>query len=162
MKIVRPQEKPERLLLRLDYLLWSRIALFFLMSADAETTDDALWRPANVNASRTIRFRDSVNSKHGLGLSNYEELYQWSVANIADFWSDVWEETSVIGSKPPGPAVDPSAKPADNPTWFKDAKLNWAENMLRRRDEKIALVELGAYSSTHATIRVDSENEPEY
>lgn len=42
--------------------------------------------------------------------------------------------------------VDESAKPADNPAWFEDAQLNWAENQLRHaktRPEAIALIQLG-------------------
>jgi hypothetical protein len=112
----------------------------------ADTDDGALWRPAPADAqvSRTVRFRESVNARHGLGLRNYEELLNWSTANIADFWSDVWDETAVIGYKG-AHVLDPAAKPADVPQWFKEARLNWAENMLRCRDpNKVALVELGA------------------
>lgn len=37
--------------------------------------------------------------------------------------------------------VSRNATPADNPAWFPTAKLNWAENMLRRRDDKVALIQ---------------------
>jgi acetoacetyl-CoA synthetase len=48
----------------------------------------------------------------------------------------------VIASERGEHVVDPAARPADAPAWFTGARLNWAENMLRRRDGARALVEL--------------------
>lgn len=63
--------------------------------------------------------------------------------NISDFWSLIWDETNVIGEKGSN-VVDSSAMPADNPAWFSDARLNWAENMLRfRSPHKTALIHAG-------------------
>ncbi|KIJ56671.1 hypothetical protein M422DRAFT_149201 [Sphaerobolus stellatus SS14] len=98
-----------------------------------------LWTPADALGTRTFRFRDTVNSRYGLALSSYEELYKWSTENIADFWSTVWDETGVVGEKGTH-VVDPSASPADNPAWFAGASLNWAENMLRNRSSHTALI----------------------
>jgi acetoacetyl-CoA synthetase len=103
-----------------------------------------LWQPSEeaITHSRTERFRQSVNVRHHLNLQNYEELFDWSTGHIGDFWSDVWDETGIIGEKGTH-VVDQGALPVDNPQWFKDAKLNWAENMLRCRDaDKIALIEM--------------------
>jgi len=79
------------------------------------------------------RFRREVNAKHGLKLVNYDELWRWSVENVADFWAATWAHCGVIASKPfdPQRVVDLSVPMADNPPWFEDARLNWAENMLR-------------------------------
>lgn len=99
-----------------------------------------LWTPPNPSGTRTFRFRDMVNRLYGLSLSSYEDLYNWSVDDIARFWSTVWDETGVVGFKGTH-VVDDAASPADNPAWFADAELNWAENMLRHRSEgHIALI----------------------
>ena len=46
-------------------------------------------------------------------------------------------------------AVDELKSPADNPDWFRDAKLNWAENMLLKKwrdDEgRVAMIQVGEY-----------------
>lgn len=93
------------------------------------------------------RFTRSVNAKFGLSLASYEHLFQWSTQHIDDFWGLVWDETNVIGHRG-GHVVDKNALPPDNPAWFKDAKLNWAQNMLRSRSEtKIALIEASEFSA---------------
>jgi hypothetical protein len=109
-----------------------------MAAADAQ----ALWRPADAEATTTSRFRQTINAKHGLALAHYDDLYEWSTAHIGDFWSAVWDATGVIASERGEHVVDPAARPADAPAWFTGARLNWAENMLRRRDGARALVEL--------------------
>lgn len=107
-----------------------------------------LWQPSEeaIAYSRTGRFRKSVNARRNLNLQNYEEFFDWSIDNINDFWSDVWDETGVIGEKGVH-VMDQGALPVDNPQWFKEAKLNWAENMLRCKDaDKTALIEMGTLS----------------
>jgi len=110
--------------------------------------DAPLWSPQDAFGTRTFRFRDLVNRKYGLNLSTYEDLYQWSVDNIADFWSTVWDETGVLGDKGHH-VVDSTASPSDNPAWFAQAQLNWAENMLRYRSAHTALISI---SKSYATL----------
>jgi acetoacetyl-CoA synthetase len=103
------------------------------------------YTPPNPESTRTDQFLRKVNAKHDLQLNSYEDLYIWSITRIADFWDMVWDETDVIGSKGDH-VVDLPATPADNPAWFTNAKLNWAENMLRCRSaEKLALVQASMF-----------------
>ncbi|KAF8529020.1 acetoacetate-CoA ligase [Hysterangium stoloniferum] len=113
-----------------------------------DTNDKPLWSPPVPRATRTFSFRNTVNERHALSLSSYQDLYTWSIKNIADFWSLVWDETGVIGSKGTH-VVDSTASPADNPPWFTDARINWAENMLRCRSGHTALI-----SATEPTLDV--------
>ncbi|KZT12742.1 acetoacyl-CoA synthetase [Laetiporus sulphureus 93-53] len=102
---------------------------------------DALYNPPAPDLSRTFQFLRRVNAKHGLTLSSYYDLYQWSTTNIDDFWSEVWDDTGVVGTKGEH-VVDTVALPPASPPWFKEARLNWAENMLRcRSPDKTALIE---------------------
>ncbi|KAL1747449.1 hypothetical protein HDZ31DRAFT_80433 [Schizophyllum fasciatum] len=101
----------------------------------------ALFVPEDADSSPTFRFMRTVNERFNLSLSSYRELHQWSTANIDKFWDAVWDQTNVRGVKG-SHVVDASARPPDNPAWFRDAKLNWAENMLVcRSPDKVALVQ---------------------
>ena len=106
----------------------------------------ALYSPASPEASRTFRFLRRVNAAHGLSLESYYDLYRWSTDAIDAFWSAVWDETGVVGTKG-AHVVDPAARPPANPAWFADAALNWAENMLQcRSPDKTALVQASTFS----------------
>uniref|UniRef100_A0A0W0FJZ4 Putative acetoacetyl-coa synthetase n=1 Tax=Moniliophthora roreri TaxID=221103 RepID=A0A0W0FJZ4_MONRR len=109
-----------------------------------------LYQPPNSNTA-IHRFRNRVNSKYDLSLSSYHDLYKWSVTLIDDFWSTVWEETNVIGHMG-GHVVDKGAKPSDNPAWFTDARINWAQNMLQcRSSTKLALIQPTEPTLEHPT-----------
>ncbi|KAJ7771374.1 acetoacetyl-CoA synthetase [Mycena maculata] len=100
-----------------------------------------LHTPRNPAKTATFRLRDRVNTKFGLSLTSYYDLYLWSTEHIADFWAMVWDATSIIGYKGTH-VVDESVNISQNPPWFVEAKINWAENMLHCRScEKVALIQ---------------------
>ncbi|KAJ7180097.1 acetoacetyl-CoA synthetase [Mycena crocata] len=104
--------------------------------------DTPLYRPQNPDTTAAFQFKDRVNAKFpGLSLRTYHDLYLWSTAHIADFWSMVWDATSIIGEKG-NHVVDESVNISQNPPWFTQARVNWAENMLHCRSrEKVALIQ---------------------
>lgn len=106
-----------------------------------------LYTPTAVETTRTCRFIKRVNAKYGLSLETYFDLWSWSTTRIDDFWSEVWDEAGTIGYKGEH-VVDASALPPANPPWFTDAKVNWAENMLRCRSQKTAIIEASKSSAT--------------
>ena len=107
---------------------------------------DPLYSPTNPEASRTFQFLNRINAEYSLSLSTYHDLYKWSTDHIDKFWSAVWDETGVIGDKG-NHIVNIDAAPPENPPWFADAKVNYAENMLRcRSSEKTALVQASRFS----------------
>ncbi|MEE8420087.1 MAG: acetyl-coenzyme A synthetase N-terminal domain-containing protein, partial [Dehalococcoidales bacterium] len=100
-----------------------------------------LWQPTEerkqqANMTGFIRF---VNRKHGLGLDGYDELYGWSVAKIPDFWAAMWEFAGIRASRPYDRVVDDLAK-FPGAKWFEGARLNFAQNLLRCRDDRTALI----------------------
>ncbi|CAK5275643.1 unnamed protein product [Mycena citricolor] len=108
-----------------------------------DMTEAPLYRPLDPHGSPTFQLRDRVNDKFNLTLESYHDLYRWSTSHIADFWDVVWDITEIIGEKGQH-VVDESVNISDNPPWFKEARVNWAENMLRpemRESNKIALVQ---------------------
>ncbi|KAJ2785258.1 hypothetical protein GGI15_001978 [Coemansia interrupta] len=101
-------------------------------STAAATSNDAqpLWTPKDPSSTNTFKFMRFVNAKRGLTLGTYDELYAWSVSDIKSFWSDVWEYTGTVFSKPYDSVLEKN-KPMDEiPKWFVGARLNYAENVL--------------------------------
>ena len=102
-----------------------------------------LFRPKEPGRSATFRFMSRINSLYSLNLTSYQELYQWSVDNIDLFWQSVWDETNIVGVRGRH-SVNKFAPPSANVTWFSDARLNWAENMLQNRsNSKTAVIQAG-------------------
>ena len=100
-----------------------------------------LWRPAEARKQQAniARFIEKVNARHGLNLDSYAQLYQWSIDHLPEFWAAVWEFAGIKYSRPYDAVVDdinrfPGAK------WFPGAQLNFAENLLRYRDDQTAFI----------------------
>ncbi|EMP26513.1 Acetoacetyl-CoA synthetase [Chelonia mydas] len=73
-------------------------------------------------------------------LATYNELYQWSVESYSDFWAEFWKFSEIVFSHLYDEVVDPSKGIADVPEWFKGSRLNYAENLLKHKEnDKIAL-----------------------
>jgi acetoacetyl-CoA synthetase len=85
------------------------------------------------------RFMMQVNEKYDRDFSDYDSLYQWSIEEIADFWEAMWEFADIRASKPYDQVVDDPGK-MPGAKWFSGARLNFAENLLRYRDDHIALI----------------------
>jgi len=103
-----------------------------------------LWEPSEgrkkqANITRLIGL---VNEKYDLEIGGYHELWNWSVENIPDFWATMWEFGEIKASRGYDEVVDdlnkfPGAK------WFSGARLNFAENLLRYRDDHLAFIFVG-------------------
>uniref|UniRef100_A0A3P9M008 Acetoacetyl-CoA synthetase n=1 Tax=Oryzias latipes TaxID=8090 RepID=A0A3P9M008_ORYLA len=99
-----------------------------------------LWYPDSKRNTRMDTFRTQVNADYGFNLANYNQLYQWSVDSYPDFWGEVWRFCGIISSKTYEEVVDATKKISDVPEWFKGARLNYAENLLKHPDQdKVAL-----------------------
>ncbi len=100
-----------------------------------------LWKPSEENVRRTnmYRFMNLINQKYNRKFSEYGTLYQWSIDNIPDFWASMWEFAEIKASKPYEQIIDDVGK-MPGAKWFSGSRLNFAENLLRYRDHKPALV----------------------
>lgn len=54
-------------------------------------------------------FKELLNSKYGLSLESYNDLYKWSIENISRFWEETWHFTGVVASKPFDKVIDSSS-----------------------------------------------------
>jgi len=101
---------------------------------------EPLWAPdeARCRATRLYDFMQTLNQRHSLDLTTYEALHQWSVEQSETFWSDFWDYAGIIGDKGEAVLEHPDRMPGAR--WFPTAKLNFAENLLRYRDERPAVI----------------------
>jgi acetoacetyl-CoA synthetase len=102
---------------------------------------EMLWKPSDesIRQSNMHRFMQCINSKYNQKFTHYAPLYAWSVRNIADFWASLWEFADILHSKPYDQVVDDLDK-MPGARWFPGAQLNFAENLLRHRDGRTALI----------------------
>ncbi|MDO9244306.1 MAG: acetoacetate--CoA ligase, partial [Rhodocyclaceae bacterium] len=70
--------------------------------------------------------------------ADYAELHRWSIEHPEEFWSLLWDFAAVRGEKGQRILADGDRMPGAQ--WFPEARLNYAQNLLRRRDEATALV----------------------
>ena len=89
--------------------------------------------------SQLTAFIRAANQRFGATVDDYESLRRWSVAAAAEFWGLVWEFCGIIGDGPGTPVVDDIRK-MPGAKWFPQARLNFAENLLRRHDAGDAIV----------------------
>ena len=120
-----------------------------------------MWQPTadQVRLTEMDKFRRLVNEKFNLQLNSYEDLHHWSVSSIKEFWAEMWNFGEIICSEQQTEVVDnltmmPGAK------WFSGTRLNFAENLLRFRNERTAFVFQGedqpirslTYSKLHTAV----------
>lgn len=100
-----------------------------------------LWKPSpqRAEASQMHAFQQTVNSRYNLGLKDYQQLFDWSVRKIPDFWGTFWQFSGLQYSENYQQVVD-DPKKMPGAKWFTGAKLNFAENLLKRRDDSVAIL----------------------
>ena len=103
--------------------------------------NDILWKPGaeRVERAAITAFRAAVERRWGVRLPDYRALHDWSIAHRGPFWLTLWDFCGVIAERRGERAlVDGDAMPGAR--WFPDARLNYAENLLRGGDNGDALV----------------------
>jgi len=108
-----------------------------------------LWKPSEERKKKSniTKFIDYVNKRYAQKISTYDELYSWSVSEIPDFWAAVWDFVGIKASKGYDTVVD-DLKKMPGAKWFPGAKLNFAENLLRYRDNHTAFIFRGETQKT--------------
>ena len=105
-----------------------------------------LWQPSDerLKKANMTSFINFVNEKYRLKINpyasdSYFQLYGWTVENPSDFWGAVWSFVGVKASSMYTEVVDDLSK-FPGAKWFVDARLNFAENLLRYRDNHTAFI----------------------
>jgi acetoacetyl-CoA synthetase len=102
--------------------------------------DQPLWKPsaARLAAANMTSFAKQAEARWGVGLPDFAALHEWSVAAPEQFWTSIWEYGEVVGERGDTVLVDGHLMPGAK--WFPEARLNFAQNLLRRRDDADAIV----------------------
>jgi len=102
---------------------------------------EVLWQPSEraVEEASLTQFARQVIRKRKLEVNSYPEFYQWSVENPAEFWSDAWDFCGVQAARK-GSTVLVEGDKMPGAHWFPEARLNLAQNLLRRGDRGDAFV----------------------
>lgn len=105
-----------------------------------------LWIPSaeRVSSSNITSFMRYVEKLTDKRIGTYNELYNWSVENIEEFWKSIWVISGINHSQPYENVLTERVMPGAK--WFSGAKLNFAENLLRYRDDHTALI---SYRENH-------------
>ncbi|MBS3648443.1 acetoacetate--CoA ligase [Pseudaminobacter sp. 19-2017] len=104
------------------------------------TTAQPLWTPDAERIARApvTAFRRRAEQKAGRSLPSYADLHRWSIEDREAFWSLLWDFCEVRGEKGARVLVDGDRMPGAS--FFPDARLNFAENLLRQQGGGDALV----------------------
>jgi acetoacetyl-CoA synthetase len=99
-----------------------------------------VWVPSRerVADANLTRFMRDVGEKSEIAVADYASLYQFSIDRPSDFWRAVWDFTGIIGERGNRVLENPERMPGAR--FFPDARLNFAENLLRRRDSQPAIL----------------------
>ena len=100
-----------------------------------------LWKPSRtrIAAANLTAFTRSATRRWGPEFADYEALHRWSVTHPEQFWTTLWDVAGVVADRRGERAlVDANRMPGAK--WFPDARLNFAENLLRSHDTSDALV----------------------
>lgn len=102
--------------------------------------EQPLWSPSSerIGGARITAFTQLLRDKYQQQFPDYWSLWRWSIANKETFWREAWNFCGVVGEQGERVLVDGHLMPGAQ--WFPDARLNYAENLLQKRDGGDALV----------------------
>lgn len=102
-----------------------------------DTSASPLWTPSASQkaASHIVKYAKTQGFPETV---SYDELHKWSVTEIGKFWSSFWDYVGVIGDK--GDVTLSGTDRMETTKFFPNGKISWAENMLKRRDDKTAII----------------------
>jgi len=107
-----------------------------------------IWTPSEdrIKSSNMFKYLQYAESIAGKKFPNYNKLYNWSVSDVEKFWESIWQVSGIKYSKKYKTVLTNPVMPGAK--WFEGSRLNFAENLLRYRDDKIAIISSGEQSST--------------
>ncbi|MEX3776329.1 acetoacetate--CoA ligase [Pseudomonas sp. MYb118] len=102
---------------------------------------DILWQPSpeRIGKTRMEAFRRFVQQRHAVHLDDYPALHQWSIDQREHFWQAIVDFFDIrFHTQPDAVLVEGEHMPSAQ--WFPGATLNFAEHLLRRRDDAVAVI----------------------
>ncbi|MBC2691591.1 acetoacetate--CoA ligase [Pseudomonas kielensis] len=105
---------------------------------------EILWQPSpeRIAQTRMEAFRHLCNQRHALAITDYPALHQWSIDQREDFWQAIVDYFGITFHQPPETVLR-EGRQMPSAQWFPGATLNFAEHLLRRRDDAVAVIAIG-------------------
>jgi acetoacetyl-CoA synthetase len=104
--------------------------------------DRPLWIPSadRIERANLTRFRRFLRDRDGASRESYSHLHQWSVEHPESFWTAIWDFAGVRATARGDRVADDPMRMRPGAHFFPDARLNFAENVLRRSGSDDAIV----------------------
>ena len=102
---------------------------------------NVLWKPSVefIDQSNLKKYQDWLGEKNGLSFNSYEDLWQWSVDHVEDFWESLWGYFEIIHHSSYHTVLSSNEMPGAK--WFEGATLNYAEHIFRQKsNDRPALI----------------------
>jgi len=109
--------------------------------------------PARLENASIERFIESVRSRLDPGIRDYWDLYDFSIQHPEPFWREVWDFCGIAGT--PGETTVRHPERMPGAQWFSEARLNFAENLLRFRDAQPAIIFRGESGTSNELTYAD-------
>ncbi|MFA7268906.1 MAG: acetoacetate--CoA ligase [Sterolibacterium sp.] len=103
-------------------------------------SDAPLWLPSaeRIRQSNLAAFMDAASRQWGRTFNGYAELHRWSIEHPEQFWASLWDFARIEGRRGARVLVDGDKMPGAQ--WFPEARLNFAQNLLRAGSDGDAIV----------------------
>jgi acetoacetyl-CoA synthetase len=103
-----------------------------------------MWQPSQSRIEQTNlwHFIQSINASLNLNITDYHQLHQWSIDHSDLFWDQIWQQCNLVSSHK-GSVILAQGDKMPGAKWYPQAKLNFAENLLKVRDASPALIYCG-------------------
>lgn len=104
------------------------------------SVDTPLWEPSpeRIERARLTHFRRLLEARTHRTFASYHDLHRFSIEHLEDFWASFWDFADIAGERGGTIAADLDKMPGAR--FFPDARLNYARNLLRRRDDGPAII----------------------
>ncbi|PTX52683.1 acetoacetyl-CoA synthetase [Gemmobacter caeni] len=104
------------------------------------TDDEPLWTPSSeaLKDAPLGAFMAAASAVSGRAIPDYDALHAWSVEDLPAFWALIWDWCGIVGDRGPRTLIDGDRMPGAR--FFPDARLNFAENLLKQSGDGDALV----------------------
>jgi acetoacetyl-CoA synthetase len=102
---------------------------------------ELLWEPSPeiIERATMTRYMRWLAAERNLEFGGYPPLWEWSVRELEDFWTSIWDFFDVHASRPYTGVLPDRAMPGAN--WFPGAELSYAEHIFRgKRDADLAVL----------------------
>ena len=99
-----------------------------------------VWKPQDYHfkSSNIAKFISQINEKFLLEIDQYDQLYEWSINNPSIFWDNISKFCDINFSHQPKNILERHESFIGS-KWFEGATLNFAENLLKHKDDSLAI-----------------------